>query len=156
MHVSKEELHMDVYRNILVAADFSKAGENAVKMADALASRFRASLTILHVLEHFPEDLPVSVIPPEDVDPQEFLTNRARCELEKLSARIGQPGATLEVVVSTHSARREIVKYAQGHGIDLIVVGSYGEDGIRGRTGATANGVMRTANIDVLVVHPTK
>jgi nucleotide-binding universal stress UspA family protein len=74
-------------------------------------------------IRHFPEDLPVSVIPPEDMDPEEFLTNRARVDLEKLSARIGQPGATLEVVVSTHSARREIVKYAQGHGIDLIVVG---------------------------------
>ena len=74
-------------------------------------------------IRHFPEDLPVSVIPPEDMDPEEFLTNRARVDLEKLSARIGQPGAILDVVVSTHSARREIVKYAQGHGIDLIVVG---------------------------------
>ena len=147
---------MDGYTNILVAADFSSAGDNAVNKADVLASRFGASLTILHVLEHFPEDLPVSVIPPEDMDPEEFLTSRARGDLEKLSTRIAQPGATLEVVVSTHSARREIVKYAQGHGIDLIVVGSYGKDGILGRTGSTANSVMRTANIDVLVVHPAE
>ena len=152
----KEKLDMDGYQNILVAADFSNAGENAAKMAVALASRFGASLTILHVLEHFPEDLPVSVIPPENIDPEEFLTNRARGDLEKLSARIGQPGAILEVVVSTHSARREIVKYAQGHGIDLIIMGSYGKDGILGRAGSTANSVMRTANIDVLVVHPTE
>ena len=74
-------------------------------------------------IRHFPEDLPVSVIPPEDMDPEEFLTHRARGDLENLSARIGQPGAILDVVVSTHSAGREIVKYAQGHGIDLIVVG---------------------------------
>ena len=147
---------MDVYKNILVAADFSNACENAVKMADALASRFSARLTILHILEHFPEDLPVSVIPPEDMDPEEFLTNRARGELEKLSNHIGGKGATLEVVVSTHSARREIVKYAEGHGIDLIVVGSYGKDGLLGRTGSTANSVVRTANIDVLVIHPTE
>ena len=147
---------MDGYTNILVAADFSSAGENAVKIANVLASRFDASLTILHVLEHFPEDLPVSVIPPEDMDPEAFLTNRARSDLEKLSTRIGRPGATLEVVVSTHSARREIVKYAQGHRIDLIVVGSYGKDGNLGRTGSTANSVMRTANIDVLVVRPTE
>ena len=147
---------MNRYKNILVAADFSSAGENAVKMADVLASRFGASLTILHVLEHFPEDLPVSVIPPEDMDPEEFLTNRARGDLEKLSAHIRQQGATLEVVVSTHSASREIVKYAHGHEIDLIVVGSYGKDGIKGMTGSTANSVVRTATIDVLVVHPTK
>jgi len=147
---------MNRYKNILVAADFSSAGENAVKMAEALASRFGSSLTFLHVLEHFPVDLPVSVIPPEDMDPEEFLTNRARYDLEKLSAGTGQPGAKLEVVVSTHSAGREIVKYAQSHGIDLIVVGSYGKDSVQGRTGSTANSVMRTADIDVLVVHPTE
>ena len=147
---------MDGYQNILVAADFSGAGENAVKMADTLASRFGASLTMLHVIEHFPEDMPVSVVPPEDVDPQKFLTDRARSDLEKLAARIGQPGATLEVVVSTHSASREIVQYAQGHGIGLIVVGSHGKDGIKGILGSTANSVVRAAIVDVLVVHPAE
>jgi len=144
---------MDGYQNILVAADFSGAGENAVKMADTLASRFGASLTMLHVIEHFPEDMPVSVVPPEDVDPQKFLTDRARSDLEKLAARIGQPGATLEVVVSTHSASREIVQYAQGHGIGLIVVGSHGKHGIQGISGSTANSVVQAAIVDVLVVH---
>ena len=143
---------MDGYQNILVAADYSEAGENAVEMADVLAGRFDASLTILYVLEHFPEDLPVSVIPPEDVDPQKFLIDRAHSYLEKLSARIGQSGAALEVVVSTHSASREIVQFAQRHGIDLIVVGSHGKPGIQGMSGSTANSVMRAANIDVLVV----
>ena len=146
---------MDGYKNILVAADFSEAGEDAVKTADALAGCFGASLTLLHVLEHFPEDMPVSVIPPEDVDPQKFLTDRARGDLEKLSARIAQPGAALEVVVSTHSASREVVQYAQRHGIDLIVVGSHGKPGIQGMSGSTANGVMHAAVVDVLVVHPT-
>ncbi|MGB5534326.1 MAG: hypothetical protein WBN08_00350, partial [Thiogranum sp.] len=70
------------------------------------------SLTILRVIEHFPEDMPVSVVPPEDVDPQKYLTDRALCYLETLSARIGQSGVALEVVVSTHSASREIVQYA--------------------------------------------
>jgi universal stress protein A len=147
---------MDGYQNILVAADFSETGDNAVKMADALAGRFGASLTILHVLEHFPEDMPVNVIPPEDVDPQKFLTDRARSYLEKLSVRIGQPGAALEVVVSAHSASREIVQYAQRHGMDLIVVGSHGKHGIQGMSGSTANSVMQAATVDVLVVHTTE
>ncbi len=105
---------MDGYQNILVAADFSAAGENAVKMAEYLAGRFGASLTLLHVVEHFPEDMPVSLVPPEDADSKKFLTDRARSYLEELSARIGQPDAVLEVVVSTRSASREIVQYAQG------------------------------------------
>ena len=103
---------MDGYQNILMAADFYQAGENTVKMADTLAGGFCASLTILRVIEHFPEDMPVSVVPPEDVDPQKYLTDRALSYLETLSARIGQSGVALEVVVSTHSASREIVQYA--------------------------------------------
>lgn len=146
---------MGGYQNILVAADSSEAGENAVKMAATLAGRFGASLTILHVIEHFPEDMPVSVIPPEDVDPQEFLTDRARSKLEKLSARIGQPDAAPEVELSTHSASREVVQYARGHDIDLIVVGSRGKHGIQGMLGSTANSVVQAAIVDVLVVQPT-
>jgi len=147
---------MDGYQNILVAADFSVAGENAVKVADSLAGRFGSSLTILHVIEHFPEDQPVNVIPPEDADTQKFLTDRARSYLEKLSASIGQPGAVLEVVVSTRSANKEIVQYAQGHGIDLIVVGSHGKHGIQRMLGSTAASVMHAAIVDILVVHPTE
>ena len=147
---------MNGYQNILVAADFSAAGEKAVEKAGTLAGRFGASLTLLHVIEHFPEDMPVSVIPPEDVDPQKYLTDRARSSLEKLSARIGQPAAALEMVVSTHSASREIVRYAQGHGIDLIVVGSHGKGGIKGMSGSTANSVVQAAIVDVLVVHPAE
>jgi len=147
---------MDGYKNILVAADFSEVGENAVKVADTLADRFGAGLTILHVIEHFPEDQPVGVIPPEDADPQKFLTDRARSYLEKLSVRIGRPSAVLEVVVSTRSANREIVQYAQGQGIDLIVVGSHGKHGIQGILGSTATSVMHAASVDVLVVHPTE
>jgi len=147
---------MKGYKTTLVAADFSEAGENAVKMADTLAGCFGASLTMLHVIGHFPEDMPVSVIPPEDVDPQKYLTNRARGSLEKLSARIAQSGALLEVVVGTHSASREIVQYAQKNDIDLIVVVSHGKDGIQGMPGSTANSVIQAANADVFVVHPTE
>ena len=92
----------------------------------------------------------------EAADPQKFLTDRARTYLEKLSARIGQPAAVLEVVVSTRSASREIVQYAQGQGIDLIVVGSHGKRGIQGMLGSTATSVMHAASVDVLVVHPAE
>jgi len=142
------------YKNILVAADFSAAGETAAKRAGNLAERFGASLTILHVLEHFPEDLPVDVIPPEDVDPQTYLTDRIRGQLEKLSAAIGQPDAALDMVVSTHSAKREIVQYAQNNNIDLIVVGCHSQRGMMGTPGSTANGVMHAATVDVLSVRP--
>jgi nucleotide-binding universal stress UspA family protein len=147
---------MGVYQNILVATDFSEAADHAVKTADALAGILGANLTILHVIEHFPEDMPVSVIPPEDVDPQQFLIDRARRYLEQLSAGVSQPVAALEVEVSTQSAGREIVRYAQGHDNDLIVVGSRGEQGIKGSPGSAANSVVQAATVDVLVTRPSE
>ena len=145
---------MSDYKNILVAADFTEAGETAAKRAGNLAERFGAGLTILHVLEHFPEDMPVDVIPPEDVDPQTYLTDRIRGQLEKLCAAIGQPGAAVDIVVSTDAANREIVRYAQKNNIDLIVVGCHGHSGIMETPGSTANGVMHAATVDVLAVRP--
>ena len=143
---------MSDYRNILVAADFSAAGEAAARRAAILADRLGASLTLLHVLEHFPEDLPVDVIPPEDVDPETYLLDRLRGQLEKLNAAIGQPDVATDIVVSTHSANREIVRYAQNNAMDLIVVGCHGRHGLMGMAGSTANGVMHAATVDVLVV----
>ena len=145
---------MSDYKNILAATDFSEAGETAAKRAGNLAERFGARLTLLHVLEHFPEDLPVNVIPPEDVDPQTYLIDRIRRQLEKLSAAIGRPGAALDIVVSTHSANREIVQYAQNNNIDLIVVGCHSQRGLMATFGSTANGVMHAATVDVLATRP--
>jgi len=142
------------YKNILVAADFTEAGETAAKRAGNLAERFGAGLTLLHVLEHFPEDMPVDVIPPEDVDPQTYLTDRIRGQLEKLCATIGRPGAALDIVVSTDAANREIVRYAQNNNFDLIVVGCHGHSGIMEMPGSTANAVMHAATVDVLAVRP--
>lgn len=143
---------MSDYRNILVAADFSAAGEAAARRAADLAERLGARLTLLHVLEHFPEDLPVDVIPPEDVDPQTYLLDRLRGQLEKLSAATGQPGVATDIVVSTQSANREIVQYAQDNAMDLIVVGCHGRHGMMGTAGSTANAVMHHATVDVLAV----
>ena len=139
---------MNDYRNILVATDFSEAGEAAARRASELAGRLQAKLTVLH----FPEDLPVDVIPPEDVDPQTYLMDRIRARLKELSECIGRPDAKLKIVVSIRSANREIVHYAQGEGIDLIVVGSHSQRGIMGTAGSTANGVMHAASMDVLAV----
>jgi len=152
----KEGINLSDYQNILVAADFTEAGENAAKRAGNFAKRFGARLTILHVLAYFPEDMPASFIPPENVDAQKYLIDRAQDSLEKLCARIEHPGATLEVAVSTRSAGRVIVHYAQRSGADLIVVGSHGQEGIIGMLGSTANSVLHAATVDVLVVRSTE
>ena len=141
------------YKNILVATDFSKIAERAAKQAIGLATLFGAKLTLLHVVEHFPEDRSESAIPPENMDPKKFFSDQAHDELEKLRSNlVGQHKATLEVIMSSRSAGREITEYATQKGIDLIVVGTHGQHGFLGVLGSTANKVAHSATADVLVV----
>jgi len=69
---------MSNYSHVLVAVDFSEFSERAAVRAAEIAVLDRASLTLLHVIDYFPEDLPVDLIAPEDVDPAEYLENECR------------------------------------------------------------------------------
>ncbi|MEW8014407.1 MAG: universal stress protein, partial [Candidatus Sedimenticola endophacoides] len=48
--------------------------------------------------------------------------------------------------------KREIVRVAQEHGADLIVLGSHGRHGLQLLLGSTASGVLHLAGCDVLAV----
>ena len=141
------------YKNILIATDFSEIGEQAARQASGLATLLGAKLTIIHVVEHFPEDMPENTVPPENVDPKEFFYDQAYTELEKLRNNLGHPEAILEVLISSYSAGKEIAGYATQKNIDFIVVGAHGKQGPFGMSGSTANRVTHSATVDVLLVH---
>jgi len=140
------------YKHVLATTDFTPISEQAAQRAAAIARSNGARLTLLYVVEHFPEDIPIDRIGPEDQDPQTFLTRRAQQDLQRFAAGIPDIEPTLEVVTSIYSAKAEIVNYAQAHGIDLIVIGTHAGHGVLGMLGSTANGVVHAAHQDVLVV----
>lgn len=143
---------MEDYRHILLATDFSPACEAAAQRAAALAARFDAQLTALHVVDYFPEDIPIDRIAPEDVDPATFLVNQAREALKQLAERVARPHLEQEVLMSTHSAKHEIIRFAKDRQVDLIVLGSHGRRGIGALLGSTVDGALHQATVDVLVV----
>ena len=61
------------YKHILLVTDFSDASVYAAMRAADLARRYDAHFTLLHIVEHFPEDSPTNWIAPEGEDP-------ARCQ----------------------------------------------------------------------------
>ncbi len=81
-----------------------------------------------------------------------FLPTAKSQGLAEQAGRLGELEATQEVVVSEHSAKREIVRFAKERRIDLIVVVSHGRHGISALLGSTADGVLHTASCDVLAV----
>ena len=146
---------MSNYSQVLVAVDFSAFSEHAAMRAGQIASQDGASLTLLHVIDYFPEDMPLEVIAPEDIDPAEFLVKDCTEKLGRLADRLGYEDATPVVTLSTHSARHEIVPIAEQRGADLIVVGSHGRRGIRDYIGSTAHAIIHAAKCDVLVIRGT-
>jgi len=143
---------MNTYQDILLATDFSDAGEAAARQAVELARCFDAKLTLLHVVDYFPEDMPVDYVNPEDVDPTEYLAKRSRESLAQLARRLGCEDAQQEVIFTTHSAKHEVVQFAEQHAVDLIVVGSHGHHGLSVMLGSTTDGILHRAHCDVLAV----
>jgi universal stress protein A len=143
---------MHRYKHILAGTDFSELSEYAVEQAVRLAGHYQAELTLLHVIEHFPEDLPNSLIAPEDIDPKQFLIERAEADLGALALRAGNENARKVVRLTTQSAKVEIVRYAEDREIDLIVLGAHSRHGIRDLLGSTAGSVLSAAPCDVLAV----
>lgn len=144
---------MSKYKRILVAVDFSEVSEHAAQRAVELAGFYEAQLVFMHVIEHFPEHLPHYQMSEENMDPEEFLVNRAREDLKELCTKLGQNDGKHVVRLTKHSAKAEVLDFAQANQIDLIVLGSQGRDRLsEWLAGSTATGIVRTAACDVLTV----
>jgi len=143
---------MSGYRNILCATDFSDCSKKAVEVAAEMAQRYGAQLTLLHVIDYFPEDRSNVQIAPEDVDPKHYHEDRARTMLAEIGRQLGYDRLVQEVRFSTHSARHEIVHFANEHNTDVIIVACHGHQGIISALGSTAYGVLHSASCDVLTV----
>lgn len=147
---------MGLYSDILLATDFSAHSEAAARRARALAADGSATVHLLFVVEHFPEDMPCEVVAPEDVDPEAFVIKTFDARLAQFARQTGLDDAPRHVVLDSGSAKREIVAVAERLGADLIVLGSHGRRGAAAWVGSTADGVMHRADCDVLIVrsHP--
>lgn len=144
---------MSNYKNMMVAVDFSDISKRAAARAAELAGFYGARLVFLHVIEHFPEHLPHYQMSGEDMDPEEFLIDRAKKDLDALCEKLGCPDADKEAIVSKHSAKGSLLDFAERNQIDLIVLGSHGRHRLNEwLAGSTATGVVRSAKCDVFTV----
>jgi len=146
--------HLVHYRHVLVGVDFSSASRSAAERAADIARRYGARLTLLHVIEHFPQDMTEASIPPEDVDPAKFFLSEGRRRISELAIEIGFEQAEQQVLLSARSARYEILRIAQQSHVDLIAIGPRDPSMLHQLLGSTASGVFNHAKCDVIVVQP--
>lgn len=72
---------------------------------------------------------------------------------ERVSERAGEAGATVDTVHEFGDPIRFIIRYAEAHDVDQIVIGNHGRDGMaRLALGSVAERVVRAAPMPVVVV----
>ena len=149
---------MIALKNILVATDFGEASDVALTYGRELATRFNATLHVLHVAENiyinaFGAESYASMAPKM----QEKLEAVARRQLDELlvdSDHSGPP--TQRSILTSSSPAYAIVDYANDHDIELIVMGTHGRGALAHMVmGSVAERVVRLASCPVLTVrHP--
>ncbi|WP_265109934.1 universal stress protein [Halosolutus halophilus] len=132
--------------HILVPVDGS---EQAARALDYVLEEFPdATITLLHVFSDGPPEIHLEKRG-EDYDD---LRARRREMLDRLVDERAH-GGTIETEVVVGRPSREIVRYADEHDIDRVVMGSHGRDGAsRVLLGSVAETVVRRAPVPVTVV----
>ncbi len=140
-------------RRILCPVDFSAASQGALRAAAALARRFDASLTLLHVAVVPGSSIPEALLP----TPPELATDltgpeaRPLQEWKALAASLGAP--RVEALRSVGRPAQEILALARRDAFDLLVLGTHGRTGVGHLLlGSVAEEVVRHASCPVLTL----
>jgi len=139
------------YQHILLAVDYSEHGDTVARKAKALASKYQAKLSIIHVLDNIPmPDTTYGTVIPLDKDSGYDLLEAEKARLMQVGDRLGVDRANRWLVWG--APKEEIVRIAEQEQVDLIVVGSHGRHGLALLLGSTANSVLHYAKCDVMAV----
>jgi nucleotide-binding universal stress UspA family protein len=137
--------------NILVPVDFSPPSMLAVNYGISLARKFRARLTLLHVVE-FPA---ASTIGFPSRNPTIDQKHREQA-VRMLSALVGsedQDDLDLRIVVKSGEIDNEIPTAISEHKADIVVMGTHGR-GLIGRcfVGSVTQNLLRKISVPILTV----
>jgi nucleotide-binding universal stress UspA family protein len=137
-------------RHILVAHDFSEFSDAALDYGLALAAKFGARVTVVHVYDVPSLGAPEVLILATDWTKQFGVV--ARESLDQVVAQTRERGVAVEAVLRRGTAWREVVAVAEEVKADLIVVGTEGRRGVtRALLGSVAERIARMATCSVLV-----
>jgi universal stress protein A len=140
---------MGAYKNILLVVDLSDDSNRIGERAKAIASCYGAAIKLLHVVEYVPlEPMGETLMPSIQIEGE--LVQRAKTKLSELAVRLQLQNC--EQLVATGSIKSEIIRVAQVHKVDLIVLGSRERHGIAILVNFTEDTVLHQAPCDVLAV----
>lgn len=127
--------------NVLVPIDFSSPSKLAADYGVALARSFRATLTLLHVVE-----LPAMSVAPREVE-------NAELSLSRLVGAEDEDDLDIRTIVKVGDIQDRILETIRQHNIDLVVMGTHGRR-FMGRTliGSVTQNLLRKLDVPVFTV----
>lgn len=143
-----------MFTNILCPVDFSPDSERALAVSLALARSTGGHLTLLTVID------PLLQAGAHAAGADAALDRQTQAELQSLLERSSSGGPLAgvpAVAVAVGKPGEKIVEYARESNADVIVMGMRGIGGAaRLFLGSTSEGVLKRAEVPVLVVPPPK
>ena len=137
-----------MYKHILIPTDFSEHSQRAAEKALGLRKTFDARLSVVHVVNYLP---PAFISAQSEHTSAAQIIERATAYLAQWAQEMGLDDA--EQLVTSGPAGREVIATAKARDVDLIVIGTSGEGGVKRLLGSTTSAVMHHAPCDVLSIH---
>lgn len=150
--IEREDV-MSGYRKIAVAIDLSSESEIVLKRAMGV-SEPEGEIHIVYVQEPM-DSVYMGVVPYGPVfvgmdEVEENLRSELHQKLDQIGEQSGIPPERRHFLSGTPA--REIHRFAEETGMELIVLGTHGQKGVQLLLGATANSVLHGSACDVLAV----
>lgn len=144
---------MSGYRKIAVAIDLSSESDAILNRA-ADVSATDGEIHLIYIQEPM-DSVYMGVVPYGPVfvgmdEVEENLRSELRQKLDDIGEKFNVPEQARHFISGTPA--REIHRFAEENGVDLIVLGTHGQKGVQLLLGATANSVLHGSSCDVLAV----
>ncbi len=152
-----------MYKKVLVALDGSEPSNNALKQAVAIATKFKAKLIMLAVVQRvmipiFPDEgfggVPLSAAK-DMAQYQDKMRSVYQTVLNEAETKITQqhPDLKIEAILMEGRPSGTITDFAEENDVDLIVMGSRGIGGYTGWIlGSTSRRVVDSCTKPILIV----
>ena len=138
---------MNQIKHILIALDISGESKKGLDNAISLAKLYDAKITCVTVLSVHPT-LVTTVI-----NYKKFLTKKAEEMLDSTKKYCEKQRIQFSSKILWGNPSSKITAFAQMQKIDIIIIGSKGLGGLRGKVlGSVVNSVVHQSKISVLVV----
>jgi nucleotide-binding universal stress UspA family protein len=138
--------------NVLLATDFSQESAQAVDCARGLAENYNARVHVVNVMDLFPFSLRNDE---EAATRMEQIKATAEERMKEFTRDHHLHGKKFQSALLSGEPYAAIEKFTRDHGIDLIVLGSRGDAGLRRVfEGSVAEEIFRSALCPVMIAGP--